>query len=191
MYVAFLFERQTTRKKQLAAERQPMTTLFLLLRTTRSSQCCRTDMLRMTVLNSSRDENRWPTCSPEYISVILAGRRHSTRVEQPCTDAGRGCASDKGHRGLSRVTMGSGTRGWTRWTEAERGDKLSLASSSVQCRESRQPPIMYKRCSGGDERKIWGSRCWPDRSPSLFLSHLQPSFTLLSRPLHNVGGLLF
>lgn len=49
-----------------------MTTLFLLLRMTRSSQCCRTEILRITVLNSSKDEKRWPACSPEYISVMLA-----------------------------------------------------------------------------------------------------------------------
>jgi hypothetical protein len=30
-------------------------------------------MLRITDLNSSREENRWLTWSPEYISVIVKG----------------------------------------------------------------------------------------------------------------------
>jgi hypothetical protein len=40
----------------------------------------------MTVLNSSREENRWPTWRPEYISVMVARAAHAAKVnttEQP------------------------------------------------------------------------------------------------------------
>ncbi|KAE8393272.1 hypothetical protein BDV23DRAFT_149847 [Aspergillus alliaceus] len=70
MYVVCLLARQTTRKKQLFDDRQPITTLFLLLLVTRSSQCCLTDIPRTNALNSSSEANRWPTWSPEYISVM-------------------------------------------------------------------------------------------------------------------------
>lgn len=62
-----------------------MTTLFLLLRVTRSSQCCLTDILRTTDLNSSSEANRWPTWSPEYISVMTA----VTYTETPGQVCGR------------------------------------------------------------------------------------------------------
>jgi hypothetical protein len=62
-----------------------MTTLFLLLRVTRSSQCCLTDILRTTDLNSSSETNRWPTWSPEYISVMTA----VDYTEQPGQVCGR------------------------------------------------------------------------------------------------------